>query len=710
MSRSRRAVVLASFSLVASGLVAVAPVRAADVQLVVNPSVETVSAKSTALPASWTQVRLGKQRATFGYPTSGGAAGARYVTVSVSSWTSGSVFWRFAPVAVREGQTYTWADQYRSTVTSTVVAELRTAGGTVTYQTLGTVPAAASWATATFALTIPTGVTSISVGHRLDRVGRLDVDDSTVVGPGTAVPPATPAAPMVCATATGQLSVSWSAVTGATGYDVSVTPVGGATSVLSAGGATSRLLTGLAAGDHDIRVRAIGSGGVSTWSDPVRSTVVPTLSTSLVVNGSLEIASSDCAAPVSWIKGRWGTNTASFTYPSTGARSGSRFVRVEMTTRTDGDAKWAFDHAVVSSDIAYEYSDWYRSNTSSDLVAEFRSSSGAMSYRWLRTLPAASTWTNVSVTLAPPAGTVSMTVFHLLASVGRLDLDDVSLVATTPPPPPPPIPGLPDRFVAGYLEGWNLALPSTLPVQYEILYHAFATIGSDGTAAMYLNGVSRSQLASEYKSRRAAGLPTLLSIGGAGGAMSGLGTAAHQERFLATLRPLLDEFGFSGIDWDLEQGVPGGISPSGLASVSRALRATYGPQFLITMAPYGAAEVEGPMKIVARDLQSTGDLAYVGFQFYNDNAPTSSSVLAEMRSWLVECGLRPDQFVLGFWAGPWDWPAGYVMQESTMASIYRDVRAAYPTLRGTYTWGIQGTDRVRNWAYATTMGPVVHQV
>jgi len=36
------------------------------------------------------------------------------------------------------------------------------------------------------------------------------------------------------------------------------------------------------------------------------------------------------------------------------------------------------------------------------------------------------------------------------------------------------------------------------------------------------------------------------------------------------------------------------------------------------------------------------------------------------------------------------------------------VRAVHPTLRGTYTWGIRGTDRLRNWAYATTMWPVVH--
>ena len=423
-----------------------------------------------------------------------------------------------------------------------------------------------------------------------------------------------------------------------------------------------------------------------------------------------------------------------------------------------------------------------------------------MTYAWLKDVPAASSWTPLTASFTPPAGTASVSVFHLVARAGWLDVDDASIAtdSTVLPAPSgllatssaadrftaswsavsgattydlrysgttstgatvdaqvitaiasgphtvsalaagwysvqvravsaastsawstsanvavgvtgtPPIPGLPSTFVAGYLEGWNFALPSTLPAQYEVLYHAFAPINSDGSVSLYLSGVSRSALANEYKARRAAGLPTLLSIGGGGGSQVGLGTAAQQQAFLNSVRPLIDEFGFSGIDWDLEAGIPGGISASGLVTLSRQLRAAYGSGFLITMAPYGDPSVETPLRTVARELAATGDLAYVGFQFYNDNAPTTSSVLAKMNSWIADCGIRADQFVLGFWAGPWDWPAGYVMSESTMASIYQGVRAVHPTLRGTYTWGIRGTDQPRNWAYATTMWPVVH--
>ncbi|MGA0893769.1 MAG: glycosyl hydrolase family 18 protein [Ilumatobacteraceae bacterium] len=781
-------------------LVAADLAGAAPVQLVANSSVETATPRNASLPLSWTQAKSGKFRVALSYPTGGARSGTRFVRTAITSYTSGYAGWRFAPVGVVPGETYQLSTWYRSSVATSLFAEFRTASGSTTFQQVATVPPSATWAEATATVVAPASTAAMTVVHRLSSIGSLDVDDSTLTGEAPGAVIASPASVTACATALNQVTVSWSAVTGATSYDLSYGLAGASPVVVTGITATSRSLTSLAPGTYDVRVRAVGGASVSAWSATSSATVVASAATSLVVNGSFELMGSGCAAPQSWLAGGWGTNTRTLTVPSTGGAVGSRFGRVQITSYSSGDAKWAFDHVPVVPGGTYVFADWYRSTAPSQITIEYRTAAGALSYAWLRDLSAATNWTPVAASFTVPTGVTSVSVFHLIARVGTLDIDDASIVAdsSTLAPPAglvasssaadrltaswgsvaaatvydlqyagtsstgtpiaaitvsditavsttvtglaagwysvqvrarnttatsawsspvavavgvtgtPPIPGLPTRFVAGYLEGWNLALPSTLPTQYELLYHAFAPVQSDGSLTIYLSGVSRTALATEYKARRAAGKPTLLSIGGGGGAQAGLGTVAQQQAFLASVKPLIDEFGFSGIDWDLEAGVPGGISATGLAAVSRALRVHYGAGFLITLAPYGDPTVETPMRALARDLASTGDLAYVGFQFYNDNAPTSSSVLAKMRSWMTDTGIRPDQFVLGFWAGPWDWPAGYVMPETAMAAIYADVAAAYPTLRGTYTWGIRGTDMPRGWLYATTMWPVVH--
>ncbi|MDP3963891.1 MAG: hypothetical protein Q8Q39_05345, partial [bacterium] len=59
-----------------------------------------------------------------------------------------------------------------------------------------------------------------------------------------------------------------------------------------------------------------------------------------IANPSLETAATS-EDPQGWFRGRWGTNTAVFTYPVAGLE-GARAARVALTSRTSGDAKWYF--------------------------------------------------------------------------------------------------------------------------------------------------------------------------------------------------------------------------------------------------------------------------------------------------------------------------------------------------------------------------------
>lgn len=165
-------------------------------------------------------------------------------------------------------------------------------------------------------------------------------------------------------------------------------------------------------------------------------------SANLIANPSLETAATS-TTPQSWASNKWGTNTSTFTYLTTG-RTGARSVKVQSTAYTSGDAKWFANPVNVTPGTVYTYSDYYQSTATSRYVVQYTSSTGANTYQELATAPAAAGWAQATRTFTPPTGTQKASVFHLLSAVGSLTIDDVSLTyetTTTPPPPPPPATG-----------------------------------------------------------------------------------------------------------------------------------------------------------------------------------------------------------------------------------------------------------------------------
>jgi len=192
--------------------------------------------------------------------------------------------------------------------------------------------------------------------------------------------------------------------------------------------------TGAANGAHTLKAVVQNAAGLTATSPDVAVTVnnttTPPDPTELVPNPSLETVNG--TAPASWNHDNWGTLTAAYSYPSTGGHAGSRFVRVDVTNYSSGDAKWYFNPVAVTPNSTYKFKDWYRSNATSQLVVEFTSSTGATTYQWMGDLGAASAWTQFSGSFTVPAGTVSATVYHLLFSAGWLETDDFSLTALPP--------------------------------------------------------------------------------------------------------------------------------------------------------------------------------------------------------------------------------------------------------------------------------------
>lgn len=187
---------------------------------------------------------------------------------------------------------------------------------------------------------------------------------------------------------------------------------------------------------------------------------------------------SDATLPSNWIKGNWGTNTAIFTCPVTG-QDGARSARVQITGYASGDAKWAFSHISVTPGTAYQFSDYYQSDATTELVIEYKSTSNVLSYVSLGTLPMSAAWTSVTKTFTVPAGMQSATVFHLVRSIGTLSIDNVALSSgsaiggtgsgtTTPPTNNPPLSNTAGNLISNPSAEAASSMSAVLPLDWDI--------------------------------------------------------------------------------------------------------------------------------------------------------------------------------------------------------------------------------------------------
>lgn len=152
-----------------------------------------------------------------------------------------------------------------------------------------------------------------------------------------------------------------------------------------------------------------------------------TLGPNLISNPSFESGIS--GAPDGWLMGGYGANTRTLTYPATPAHTGSRAASVKITSYTDGDAKWYVAPVAVPGGSSYQFSDWYTSTVPSEIDIEVQHSNGSYSYIVLGRPDSASSYTKFSANFTVPNDASSITVYHLIDSVGTLTVDDYSLNA-----------------------------------------------------------------------------------------------------------------------------------------------------------------------------------------------------------------------------------------------------------------------------------------
>jgi peptidoglycan/xylan/chitin deacetylase (PgdA/CDA1 family) len=150
----------------------------------------------------------------------------------------------------------------------------------------------------------------------------------------------------------------------------------------------------------------------------------------LIANPSVETISTSTGLPIGWQTDNWGTNNATFTYKNTGYNSGHS-IYAAMTGYKSGDAKWYFNPVSASSSATYTFTDHYKSNVATHIVAMSLDASGAPTYFDVEVnVPAASSsWATYTGTFKTPSNTKKITILHLLENNGWLQTDDFSLSA-----------------------------------------------------------------------------------------------------------------------------------------------------------------------------------------------------------------------------------------------------------------------------------------
>lgn len=153
--------------------------------------------------------------------------------------------------------------------------------------------------------------------------------------------------------------------------------------------------------------------------------------TNVIPNNSAETASSNAGIPSSWDQDNWGSNSATFSYLNSGAHSGSRALKVQINSISDGDAKWTFNALTVTPGATYKFSDYYQSNISSRVVAYIINKDWSETYLELTAAPASSAWTQYNTSFQMPSNAMQASIFHLIDKVGYLITDDYSLSTGT---------------------------------------------------------------------------------------------------------------------------------------------------------------------------------------------------------------------------------------------------------------------------------------
>ncbi|MFE0445377.1 chitinase [Streptomyces fungicidicus] len=291
---------------------------------------------------------------------------------------------------------------------------------------------------------------------------------------------------------------------------------------------------------------------------------------------------------------------------------------------------------------------------------------------------------------------------------------------------------LPKHAVTGYWQNFNNGAAvqriSDVPAAYDIIAVAFADATTTPGAVTFnldsagLNGYTVDQFKADVRAKQAAGKKVIISVGGEKGTVS-VNDAASAANFADSVYAVMREYGFDGVDIDLENG----LNPTYMTQALRSLSAKAGPSMILTMAPQ-TIDMQSTSGSYFRTALNVKDiLTVVNMQYYNSGSMLGCDgkvysqgtvdFLTALACIQLEGGLDPSQVGLGLPASTRGAGSGYVspavvnnaldcLTKGTNCGTFKPSRT-YPSLRGAMTWSTNWDATAGN-AWSGAVGPHVH--
>lgn len=291
---------------------------------------------------------------------------------------------------------------------------------------------------------------------------------------------------------------------------------------------------------------------------------------------------------------------------------------------------------------------------------------------------------------------------------------------------------LPRHAVTGYWQNFNNGAAvqriSDVSSQYDIIAVSFADATTTPGAVTFnldsagLGGYTADQFKADVRAKQAAGKKVIISVGGEKGTVS-VNDSASAANFANSVYAVMQEYGFDGVDIDLENG----LNPTYMTQALRALSAKAGPDMILTMAPQ-TIDMQSTSGSYFRTALNVKDiLTVVNMQYYNSGSMLGCDgkvysqgtvdFLTALACIQLENGLDASQVGLGVPASTRAAGGGYVAPSVVNAALdcltkgsncgsFKPSRT-YPDLRGAMTWSTNWDATAGN-AWSNAVGAHVH--
>ncbi len=292
--------------------------------------------------------------------------------------------------------------------------------------------------------------------------------------------------------------------------------------------------------------------------------------------------------------------------------------------------------------------------------------------------------------------------------------------------------GLPAHILMGYWQDFtNGAKALTLaqvPTSYNLVAVAFGdsdstpgqvTFSIDSGLSSALGGYSSSQFISDISTLHSRGQKVILSVGGQNGTIS-VDDATSASNFASSVYSIIKQYGFDGVDIDLENGV----NPTYMASALEQLESDVGSSLIITLAPQTVDTQSSGSDYLALALNIKSILTMINTQYYNSGtmngcdgnvyAEGTENFMTALACTELQSGLSASQVGLGLPASSSAAGSGYTSPSVVNNAL--DCLAAkascgsfvpsttYPGIRGVMTWSINW-DASNGYNFADTVSP-----